>query len=123
MDDAVSPIISEMLLIALVLIIVPTVTISLMNQLPEDRTPVVNIQMDYSDGSVSLYHKGGDYIQKGNIEILVNDKRLKPANLTYNSDTLTFDLGDSVKFDIEGNNGKNIVIMVAKGTVVFRGVC
>ncbi|PKL59597.1 MAG: type IV pilin, partial [Methanomicrobiales archaeon HGW-Methanomicrobiales-4] len=48
-DSAVSSVVGEVLMIALVLILVPMVTISLMNQLPEDRVPTVTIKM----GSVS----------------------------------------------------------------------
>lgn len=67
-DSGVSTVLSEVLMIALVLFLVPVVTISLINQLPEDRVPTVNIKMDVNYSSdkllVTLYHKGGDYIKK-----------------------------------------------------------
>jgi len=72
-EDAVSAVLSEVLMIALDLILVPVVTISLMNQLPEERVPTVTIRMGPLIGDeVIFYHKGGDWIKKSDIKIIQN---------------------------------------------------
>jgi hypothetical protein len=114
-DPAVSSIISEMLLIALVLILVPAVTISLMNQLPEDRVPTVSIKMSSLDDTmVTLYHKGGDWIKKSEIKILLNEKQRD-----FESDNPIFDLGNSIS--LTGVAEGDEIYVVAKNAVVFRG--
>jgi len=127
-DDAVSSVVSEMLLIALVLILVPSVTITLMNQLPGDRVPTVNIKMGSIDGgTVTLYHKGGDYlIQKEINPIVYRNDQIIPIDITFKCQKQnTFDLGDSIK--INGNAGDNIIpgdrlLISVKNAVIFSGV-
>ena len=119
-DSGVSSVIGEMLMIALVLILVPVVTISLMNQLPEDRTPTVTIKMGpiNSAGYVAFYHKGGDWIRKENIQVFRNGYKIDSARLLLLN--RTFDLGDELGVS-ELTRGDNISI-VTKNAVVFSGV-
>lgn len=115
-DSAVSSVLSEVLLIALVLILVPIVTVSLMNQLPEGRVPTVTIKMGpLDDSSVTFYHKGGDWIRKEDIKIMLNGN---PVLFPYNK--VTFDLGDAISVSgvPEGGN----ISFIVKNTVVFSGV-
>ena len=73
-EQAISSVIGEVLMIALVLILVPMVTISLLNQLPEDRVPTVTIKMGSlsQSGELHLYHKGGDWIKQEQLKITGN---------------------------------------------------
>jgi len=115
-DAAVSPVLSESLLIALVLILVPIVTISLMNQLPEDRVPTVTIKMTpLHDSSVQLYHKGGDWIRKEDIRIYVDNQI---GNFSVKN--LTFDLGDPIP--VYQVSERSEIRLIAKNSVVFTGV-
>lgn len=148
-DSGVSTVLSEVLMIALVLILVPVVTISLMNQLPEDRVPTVNIIMDVSptEGTpekVILYHKGGDYIRKEEISIFIRIKnpngdifespRYREKNrenpeeeLEFSSESRVFDLGDNiqtpkVKIFEKLLPGSTIsVSLITKNSVIFPG--
>jgi archaeal type IV pilus assembly protein PilA len=115
-DPAVSSVISEVLMIALVLILVPIVTMSLMNQLPEGRVPTVLIKMGPFDGSsVTLYHKGGDWIRKEDIRILLNGNVI---GFSYNR--TTFDLGDTIS--VQGIPDGGNISFIVKNAVVFSGV-
>jgi FlaG/FlaF family flagellin (archaellin) len=115
-DEAVSPVIGEMLLIALVLLLIPSVTIALMHQLPQNRIPTVNILMDIDGSDVLLYHKGGDYISIDDIDIFVQDKKLENS-WKDNYHKVLFDLGDSIRIE----KAKNRITLVAKKAVIFRG--
>ncbi|MDD1727592.1 MAG: type IV pilin N-terminal domain-containing protein [Methanospirillum sp.] len=119
-DSGVSSVIGEMLMIVLVLILVPVVTISLMNQLPEDRTPTVTIKMGpiNNTGYVAFYHKGGDWIRKENIQVFRNGYKIDSTRLLLQN--LTFDLGDELGVS-ELTRGDNISI-IAKNAVIFSGV-
>jgi FlaG/FlaF family flagellin (archaellin) len=118
-DNAASPVIGEMLLIALILILVPVATITLMHQLPQERVPTVNILMHVDNsGTVSLHHKGGDHISIDHIEISVDDVKIGNAwKSSYQK--IVFDLGDAIS--IPATSGQRISL-VAKRAVIFRGV-
>ena len=118
-DSSASPVIGEVLLIALVLILVPVATMSLMQQLPEDRVPTVHILM-HSDGSgmVSFHHKGGDYLRVDNMEIFVDEVSVRDS-WKPGYQKLTFDLGDIIS--IPAAAGSKIDI-VTRQAVIFRGV-
>lgn len=113
-DDALSSVVSEMLLIALVLILIPSVTITLMHQVPGDRVPTVNIKMTFDGNTITLYHKGGDFLIWNEVRVIQNDIMVTP-NYSKN----IFDLGDS--FSISAQKGDAIQI-VTKKTVIFSGI-
>ncbi|MDD1724410.1 MAG: hypothetical protein LUQ07_04705, partial [Methanospirillum sp.] len=99
----------------------------LMNQLPEDRVLTVHIKMGPADNNtVTLYHKGGDYLVKDEIQVLVSrNNDPVPVSLEYTpSDTSSYNLGDSVK--IRGISATllpgDAVRVVAKNAIVFSGV-
>ena len=118
-DESASPVIGEALLLTLIVLLIPVVTVSLMQQLPEDRVPTVHILM-HSDGSgmVSLYHKGGDYLKLDDMEIFVDEVNVRDSwKPVYQK--LTFDLGDVIS--ISASSGSKIDI-VTRQAVIFRGV-
>lgn len=115
-EDAVSPVIGETLMILLVLILVPFVTISLMNQLPEERVPTVTIRMGPLIGdTVTFYHKGGDWIKKSEIKIAqMGDTK------SFNYIKPVFDLGDTIT--AHNVNPDIRIDFIAKNSVIFSGV-
>ena len=127
-DNAVSAVIGEMLLIALIFILIPSVTFTLMHQLPQDRIPTVHILMDSdSPGLVSFYHKGGDYINLDDIDIFVGDIKWENAwkqSYQDRNHKILFDLGDCIKINVNAANAKSgdRITLVAKKAVIFRGV-
>ena len=131
-DDAVSSVVSEMLLISLVLILIPSVTITLMNQLPGERVPTVNIKMaPIDEGMVTMYHKGGDYLLQRNLMIVVHHRNTMNSEskggieLNFhslsNSKTI-FDLGDSVDCNFASLQSGDQIQVVSKKTVIFSGI-
>ncbi|WP_319579861.1 type IV pilin [uncultured Methanospirillum sp.] len=119
-DPGVSSVVSEVLLIALVLILVPIVTISLMNQVPEDRIPTVTIQMGplNDTGYLFFYHKGGDWIKKENVQIFRNGYKIDSARIFLKNQT--FDLGDTLGVSDMSDGDK--VSIVTKNSVIFTGI-
>lgn len=118
-DSAISSVISEVLLIALVLILVPIVTVSLMNQLPDDRVPTVTIMMgSLDDLNITLFHKGGDWIRTEDIRIQVNGEIIDSWRATYPSNT--FDLSDRII--VTGIPEGGTIRVIAKNAVIFSGV-
>lgn len=61
-DDAVSSVVGEMLVIALVLILVALLAISAFNMFPENRDTVTTISMNKTTDTIHFWHKGGDWI-------------------------------------------------------------
>lgn len=136
-DPAVSSVISEVLLIALVLILVPIVTISLMNQLPEDRVPTVTIIGKISPDGITFSHKGGDYIKKEDIRLIVRSKTASGfkdseffnpyINIAWNDKPATiFDLGSVLTLSSTNISAREInmadiqdVTLIAKKSVIY----
>ncbi len=119
-DSAVSAVIGEILMIALVLILVPMVTISLLNQLPEDRVPTVTIKMGSlaTNGELHLYHKGGDWIKREQILVTCNGVRNRSWESQFTNQT--FDLGDNLT--LSGISPDIRISLVTKNAVIFSGV-
>jgi hypothetical protein len=104
-------------MIVLVLILVPAVTISIMNQMPDDRTPTVMIKMGpLNDGTVSLYHKGGDWIKTDSIKITRNGEVTG-----FTCQNPVFDLGNSI-ITAQGIESGDKISLIVKNSVVFSGV-
>ena len=112
-DPAVTSVISEMLIIALVVMLIPTVTITLMYQLPETRSPTVNLKMTSlaSDGTIKIYHKGGDAIRGEDIKIIVGNTEV---TMTGAEKEHVYDVGDSIPFShnipAKKGDGVNLII-------------
>ena len=148
-DSGVSVVLGEVLMIALVLILVPTVTISLMNQMPGDRVPTVTILMKVNTDpnnpdifeNVTLFHKGGDYLKKKDISVIIRIKKPDGTFEEYgpyreeNSQNVldftssgyrVFDLSQSLTTtpDIHKQLGIGTIIyvsLISKNSVIYRG--
>lgn len=148
-DSGVSVVLGEVLMIALVLILVPTVTISLMNQMPGDRVPTVMILMKVNTDpnnpdifeNVTLFHKGGDYLKKKDISVIIRIKKPDGTFEEYgpyreeNSQNVldftssgyrVFDLSQSLTTtpDIHKQLGIGTIIyvsLISKNSVIYRG--
>jgi len=119
-DTAVSSVIGEVLLITLVLILVPVVTVSLMNQVHEERTPTITILMGSLNetGYVYFYHKGGDWVRKENIQVFRNGSRIDSKRIFLQKQT--FDLGD--KLGVSDITEGDPISIVVKNSVIFSGI-
>lgn len=109
-DDAVTSVVGEILLMALVIILVSLFAASAFDLLPGDRQSAVDVSMSYDKGAktISFWHKGGDWIDGDDLTVTLTDESGQKHTPTAKSltdyqgvDKLVFDLGGcyTVKFD------------------------
>jgi hypothetical protein len=133
-DDAVSGIVGEMLMLAIVLILVAVFAANAGNFLPPPRDPSVTIVPDsvsydsYMD--IVLYHKGGDWIKTSDLTVILTDEdtgsvwKYAYQNASFvigpDPDSQSFDLGDWIQ--ITGvPNANYTVSLVTPRAVIFSG--
>jgi len=133
-EDAVSEVVGEMLMIALVLILVAIFSASVNNYLPEERDPSINIMSSANDSHIILYHKGGDWIRSADFDVTVSNgstlNTYSCSDGTLEVITPSDDFSDS-SFALGGRlvlphvpDGDVEVKMVTKRSVIFSGsVC
>ncbi|MDO9540229.1 MAG: type IV pilin N-terminal domain-containing protein [Methanocalculus sp.] len=123
-DDAVSPVVGEMLMLSLVLIMVSLFAVSIFNLIPGDREPQVSVMMDNSTDSISLYHKGGDWVRIDELSVRVRNRTVEQAFRSeifiLHPDTQTFDLGSNltIPYTITGDEE---VLLFTHRAVIFSG--
>ncbi|MDD1719378.1 MAG: type IV pilin N-terminal domain-containing protein [Methanoregulaceae archaeon] len=116
-DNAVSEIVGEMLMLAMVLILLGIFSASVSNYLPEPRDPSVTIMIRYQENPadpgqnvLNLYHKGGDLVRSSDLSIVLENaiggeqdyvtllKVESPGvQIIPAGDPEVFDLGDSLR--------------------------
>jgi FlaG/FlaF family flagellin (archaellin) len=123
-DDAVSPVVGEMLMLSLVLILVSVMAVSAFNLIPGDREPQVSVIMAHSSDSISLYHKGGDWIQVSELSVRVRnqtqDMLFRKDTFILDPDTQTFDLGANLTVTTP-LAGDEEVLLFTHRAVIFSG--
>lgn len=137
-ESAVSPVVGEMLMIVLALLLVSIFSLTLLDFLPSERSPWVDVKMNNSDEAVTLWHKGGDWVKKSDLQVIIiqgkktttissSDDAFELYDQNDNdnpSDSHSFDIGDRVVVqpgDITFMGGET-VRLVSKRSVVFSGV-
>jgi archaeal type IV pilus assembly protein PilA len=123
-NDAVSEIVGEMLLLAIVLVLLAVFSSSLSNYLPSPRDPSVTIRMSSDNSpSVTLYHQGGDIVKKSDLILTVGNQKLEGKGFTVSSclnpprDDI-FGLGDSITVPAQPDNE---ITLATSRTVIFKG--
>lgn len=136
-NEAVSGVVGEMLMISLVLLLVAIFAVSLNNCLPTERAPTVTVMMTNTTENITLYHKGGDWVQASDLEVIVSnfpgegsqaEKYRSPPGGQFSADEhfnlspqkQVFDIGSSitVKYDVTGGEK---VSLVTPRAVLFTG--
>lgn len=133
-DDAVSELVGEMLMLTIVLILLAVFSATASNFLPQPRDPTVTIVTDSAKNSsggidVYLYHKGGDWIKKSDLTIIISDKKnvniwkyqIGDGSCILWQDSQTFDLGNSIVI-FNASTESHEVRLVTPRAVVFPGV-
>lgn len=128
---AVSEVVGEMLMIAIVLIIVSVFSASLANYLPSERSPTVTIMMSNdTQGNITLWHKGGDWVKTDGLKIVVSNTTGMSAYTLKSAppfipvpDTLVFDLDDNitVEYGMPLAGGEEVVLATDRA-VLFSGI-
>lgn len=101
-DDAVTSVVGEILLMALVIILVSLFAASAFNHLPGDRQSVADVSMSFEGDVLSFWHKGGDWIEGSELSASLTDSTGKKHTLEkvslkdcFGEEKLVFDLGGS----------------------------
>ena len=129
---AVSEVVGEMLMIGIVLILVAVFSASLASYLPSERSPTVTILLtNTTDGHITLWHKGGDWVKAGTMKVMVSDENNTLTKIyTPKSDPPfivvpdeeAFDLGDNLTVDWGGPlSGNESVTLATDRAVIFSG--
>ena len=84
-DDAVTSVVGEILLMALVIILVSLFAASAFDLLPGDRQSAVDVSMSYDKTNkiLSFWHKGGDWIAGDDLAVTLTaaqEKRCRNGN-------------------------------------------
>jgi FlaG/FlaF family flagellin (archaellin) len=125
-ESAVSGVVGEMLMLALVLILVSVFAASAGNHLPDERTPSISIKMSNTTGNVTLWHKGGDWVMKGDLSVIVMNetgaKRFTSScpGFWMDPDTSVFDLGGTITVDHPVAGGEEVRLVTPRA-VIFSG--
>lgn len=129
--EAVSEVVGEMLMIALVLILVAVFSATVGNYLPEERDPSITIMATANESHIVLWHKGGDWIRSSDFDVTVsNGSTLK--SYSYADDSLevitpsddftdsSFTLGGRLVLPHEPDGDVEVKI-VTERSVIFSG--
>lgn len=136
-DEAVSEVVGEMLMISLVLLLVTIFAVSLNNCLPTERAPTVTVMMTNTTENITLYHKGGDWVQASDLEVIVSnfsstnsqvEKYRSPPGDQFNAEKhfnlspqkQVFDIGSSITVEYKAT-GDEQVRLVTPRAVLFTG--
>jgi archaeal type IV pilus assembly protein PilA len=127
-DAGVSEVVGEMLMIALVIILLSVFSAALYHFLPTDRDPSINVMMSNGNQSVTLWHKGGDWVKFEDLTVIVGNETARTSfasqsgNLLLVPNKTVFDLGSNITVtlphDLEGNE---TIKLVTPHTVIYTG--
>ena len=99
-DDAVTSVVGEILLMALVIILVSLFAASAFDLLPGDRQSAVDVSMSINGDTISFWHKGGDWIEGSELSASLTESDGKKHILEkvslrdcFGDEKLVFDLG------------------------------
>ncbi len=134
-DDAVSPVVGEMLVLTMVLILAAVFSSSLSGFIPEDRPQSVDLAIygDYSfadERNVTIWHKGGDPVHITDIRVIFSGGPGKVfsdtgygKNMTVNGDDnkKAFLPGDRLEVDPGINVSGCSVRISTSNAVIFTG--
>lgn len=124
-DTAVSPVVGEMLMIVLALLLVSLFSVTLLDLLPAERSPSVDILINNTAENVTLYHKGGDWLKKSDMQVIIFKDRSATTvgSSGFILDGDSFDLGDTIVVRSPGLTfeGGEIVRLVSGKSTVFSG--
>jgi len=135
-ETAISEVVGEMLMIAVVLILLAVFSSSLSSYLPSERSPSVDVKVCNDTNSITLWHKGGDWIKTDSLRVVVTYDRGTTVSYRLNgpgprftlgtgepdspqASTQTFDLGDTIA--VPWNSGCGIITLATDRAVVFSG--
>ena len=123
-DDAVSELVGEMLMLTIVLILLAIFSATASNYLPPPRDPTVTIMVDGPDNEtdpvnyidICLYHKGGDWIKKSDLTVIISDEKSTISKYPYDNESFVLE-PDSQSFDL---GGRIVIVHVPKALAPYE---
>jgi archaeal type IV pilus assembly protein PilA len=136
--DALSPVVGEMLMIVLAILLVSLFSVSLAGLLPAGRDYTIDIShnecinTEGTTGTISLWHKGGDWVEVSGLEVLIipnGEKNTIPFNdsqfricpyddNTCGSQSRTFNLGDHISLSVPAGTLHKTGAIIQKGDII-----
>ncbi|ADN35130.1 Protein of unknown function DUF1628 [Methanolacinia petrolearia DSM 11571] len=131
-DSALSPVIGEMMMIALAVLLVSIFSVTLFGLLPAERSDSIDIlQEPYNNTNHELkfWHKGGDWVKKSDLKVVTIRDDHTTETISLSDDNLegdSFDLGDKITIkSTDFNNGlKNgdIIRLISDKNMIYSGI-
>jgi outer membrane lipoprotein-sorting protein len=117
-----------MLMIALVVVLIATLSSVLYTILPTARDPSITILMSNDRQNITLWHKGGDWIRREDLSVVVGNGTGRTTfssgngNLVLVPEKPVFDLGSNITVRLSADlQGDETVKLVTPRAVVFSG--
>ena len=125
-DSALSPVIGEMMMIALAVLLVSIFSVTLLGLLPAERSDSIDIIRSYNSSSdtLQLWHKGGDWVKKSDLKVVIIRDDHTTETISLSDDNLegdSFDLGDNItitEYLVPGD----IVRLISDKNVIYSGI-
>jgi len=115
-------------MIALVIIVISVFSAALFNFLPAERDPSINVMMSNDRQNVTLWHKGGDWVEFDDLSVIIGNETNRTSFSPRNGDLVlvpnktVFDLGSNITVQMPGYlEGDETVRLVTPHTVIFTG--
>lgn len=132
-NEALSPVVGEMLMIVLAILLVSLFSISLAGLLPAGRDYTIDISHNESaDGTIWLWHKGGDWVEKSGLTVMIISGKttttIPSANSSFHlcsedstCNSKTFNLGDHIRIDGMTLKPGDTIRLTSPRNVIFSG--
>lgn len=126
-DSALSPVIGEMMMIALALLLVSLFSVTLLGLLPAERGDSIDISINNSTSDLCFWHKGGDWVKKSDLKVVIIREDVPPETISssdsrFKLDGNSFDLGDNITIKEIDPKAKDIVRLINDKNVIYSGV-
>ena len=125
-DDAVTSVVGEILLMALVIILVSLFAASAFDLLPGDRQSAVDVSMEKGTDTVTFWHKGGDWIDGSELSASLTEADgtkhvLETESLQdcFGAEKRVFDLGGSYTVKLPPAAGTVSIRLTSADSVLY----
>ena len=103
-ESGISPIIAEILMVALILLAAVIAYVSIF-QLPSlEKIPMVAVDITKDGNLVTLYHKNGDSLEQGTFYVAVNGNRVPDGNVSLVGGAYPYSPGERLVVNSPGGN-------------------
>ena len=125
-DDAVTSVVGEILLMALVIILVSLFAASAFDLLPGDRQSAVDVSMEKGTDTVTFWHKGGDWIDGSELSASLTEAdgtkhvlETKSLQDCFGAEKRVFDLGGSYTVKLPAAAGTVSIRLTSADSVLY----